>query len=148
MAPRSSVLWGPLLSEFCDSKSNKIGISFHPEVLPFLNLWSAALNLCASPQCYRGDPRFPPQRCSGHRGGTVDLVCPDAKHAAAARGASCELATNIWAEKEDSSGAAGLLLWDRSLLSRPCPPCHLMVQDSIVQYCKLLSAPLAPSDPQ
>lgn len=79
---------------------------------------------------------------------TADLVCPDAEHAAATSGASCEAAASIWAEKEDSSGAAGLLLRDRSLLSRGCPPCHLMVQNSTVQDCKLLSAPFAMSDPQ
>lgn len=86
-------------------------------------------------------------QCS--RGGeTLDLVCPDAEHAAAARRASCKAATSIWAEKEDSSGAAGLLLGDRSLLSQLCPTCRLMVPNSAVQYCKLLSAPLALSDPQ
>lgn len=80
--------------------------------------------------------------------GTADVVCPDTKHVAAARGASCEAATNIWAEKEDSSGAAGLLFGDRSPLSWPCPPCHLMVQNSTVRDCKLLSAPFAMSGPQ
>ncbi len=78
----------------------------------------------------------------------MDLMCPDAEHAAAGRGASCEAATTIWAEKEDSSGAAGLLLGDRSPLSQPCPPCHLMEQNSTVQDCKLLSAPFALSGPQ
>lgn len=71
-------------------------------------------------------------------------MCPDAEHAAMAGGASCEAPTDIWVEKEDSSGAAGLLLGDRSPLSQPCPPCHLMVQNSIVQYCKLLFAPFCP----
>lgn len=134
---------------FCDSKSNKIGISLHPEVLPFLNLLSAALNPCVPLQCYRGDPAALPHAAAvTEERETVDVVCPDAEHAAAARGASCEAATTIWAEKEDSSGAAGLLLGDRSPLSQPCPPCHLMVQNSTVQDCKLLSAPFAMSGPQ
>lgn len=91
-----------------------------------------------------GKPCCPPQRCTGHCRETVDLMCPDAEHAAMAGGASCEAPTDIWVEKEDSSGAAGLLLGDRSPLSQPCPPCHLMVQNSIVQYCKLLFAPFCP----
>lgn len=49
------LLWH-LLCDFRDSKSNKIGISLHPEVLPFLNLLSAALNPWVSLQCYQGDP--------------------------------------------------------------------------------------------
>lgn len=73
-----------------------------------------------------------------------DLTCPDAEHAALARGASCEAAAAIWAEKEVSSRAAGHLFMDRSPLSQAYPPCHLMVQNSIVQYCKLLSVPLCP----
>lgn len=100
-------------------------------------------------QCYRGDPAALPHAAAvTEERETVDVVCPDAEHAAAARGASCEAATTIWAEKEDSSGAAGLLLGDRSPLSQPCPPCHLMVQNSTVQDCKLLSAPFAMSGPQ
>lgn len=53
---RFSVLLGLLLWDFCDSKSNKIGISLHLEVLPFLNLLSAALNPCGSLQCCQGNP--------------------------------------------------------------------------------------------
>lgn len=133
-------LWG-----FCDSKSNKIGISLHPQVLPFPNLLSTAWDPCASLRCYQGDPAALPHAAAAE---TADLVCPDAEQAAAASGASCELAATIWAEKEDSSGAAGLLFGDRSLLSHGCPPCHLMVQNSTVQDCKLLFAPFAMSEPQ
>jgi len=46
----------PVFHSWWDSKSNKIAISLHPEVLPFLNLLSAALNPCVSLQCYQGDP--------------------------------------------------------------------------------------------
>lgn len=45
----------PVVQSCWESKSNKIGISLHAEVLPFLNLLSAALNLCVTLQCYQGD---------------------------------------------------------------------------------------------
>lgn len=122
------------LCDFCDSKSNKIGISFHPEVLPFHNLLSAALNPCVSLQCYHGDPAAP-QCCSGHWGETMDLMCPDAEHAALARGASCKAAITIWAEKKASSGAAGLLLRDRSPLSWVLPSMPL---NGAEQHCTVL----------
>lgn len=41
-----------LRCDFSGSKSNTIGL----EVLPFLNLSSAALNPCVSLLCYRGNP--------------------------------------------------------------------------------------------
>lgn len=72
---------------FCDSKSNKIGISLHAEVLPLLNLLSAAPGSSAVPAVLPGETQLPslaPRRS--------DLVCPDAEHAAAAGGASCEAA--------------------------------------------------------
>lgn len=99
---------------FCDSKSNKIRISLHTEVLPFLNLLSATLNPCVPLQGYQGDTAALSHTAAVE---TADLMCPDAEHAAVASGASCKATPTIWAEKEDSSGAAGLLLGDRSPLS-------------------------------
>lgn len=55
---RFHTYWGDFLSEvffFCGSKSNKIGISLHLEVLPLLNLLSAALNPFLYPQSNHGD---------------------------------------------------------------------------------------------
>lgn len=77
----------------------KLGFhSPHPQALPLLNLSSAAPDLP------------PPRRPCGVAGGDTqllwlalrrpDLACPDAEHAAAAGGASCEAAAAIWAERE------------------------------------------------
>ena len=49
----------PVFQSCWDFKSNQIGISLNPEVLPFLNLLSAALDPCVALHCYQGDPVAP-----------------------------------------------------------------------------------------
>lgn len=121
---------------FLNSKSTQI----HPEVLPFPNLLIAFVSPGVLQRRHHGDPA----PCCPGWSLRSDLACPDAEHAVVASRASCEVATAICALKQDSSGAAGLLFTDRRPLLPPCPPRHLMVQNSIVQYCKLLSAPFWP----
>lgn len=77
----------------------KLGFhSPHPQALPLLNLSSAAPDSPPTPaslRCCRGDTQL--LWLALRR---PDLVCPDAEHAAAAGGASCEAAAAIWAERE------------------------------------------------
>lgn len=87
---------------FVTLNPTKLGFhSPHPQVLPLLNLWSAAPDRQpASLRCCRGDAQL--LRLALRRS---DLVCPDAEHAASAGGASCEGTAAIWAEKGEG------LLW-------------------------------------
>lgn len=82
---------------FVTLNPTKLGFhSPHLQVLPLLNLWSAAPDAHpASLRCCRGDAQL--LRLALRRS---DLVCPDAEHAAAAGGASCEGSAAIWAERE------------------------------------------------
>lgn len=75
----------------------KLGFhSPHLQVLPLLNLSSAAPDTHpASLRCCQGDTQLLSLALR-----RSDLVCPDAEHAAAAGGASCEGTAAIWAERE------------------------------------------------